>query len=47
MIGLLPADVLRNSPAPMAAAARHLWGPAAGIGIGVVATISCFGALNG
>jgi APA family basic amino acid/polyamine antiporter len=47
VIGLLPADVLRNSPAPMAAAASHLWGPAAGIGIGVVATISCFGALNG
>ena len=47
VIGLLPADVLRNSPAPMAAAASHLWGPAAGIGIGVVATIACFGALNG
>ena len=47
VIGLLPADALRNSPAPMAAAASHPWGPAAGIGIGVVATISCFGALNG
>ena len=47
VIGLLPTDVLRNSPAPMAAAASHLWGPVAGVGVGVVATISCFGALNG
>lgn len=47
VIGLLPADVLKDSAAPMADAARSLWGPAAGIGIGVVATVSCFGALNG
>ena len=47
VIGLLPLDVLRNSAAPMAEAASRLWGPIAGIGIGVVATISCFGALNG
>jgi APA family basic amino acid/polyamine antiporter len=47
VVGMLPADVLRNSAAPMAEAARRVWGNAAGIGIGVVATISCFGALNG
>lgn len=47
VIGLLPADVLRNSAAPMAEAASRLWGPAAGIGVGVVAAVSCFGALNG
>lgn len=47
VIGLLPLDVLRNSAAPMADAASRLWGPLAGIGVGVVATISCFGALNG
>lgn len=47
VIGLLPIDVLRNSAAPMAEAASRLWGPLAGIGVGVVATVSCFGALNG
>jgi basic amino acid/polyamine antiporter, APA family len=47
VIGMLPADVLQASAAPMAQAARHVWGDAAGAAIGVVATISCFGALNG
>ena len=47
VLGLLPADVVRNSQAPMADAARSLWGPAAGIGIAAVAAVSCFGALNG
>ena len=47
VVGMLPADVLRKSAAPMAEAARRVWGNAAGVGIGVVATISCFGALNG
>ena len=47
VIGLLPADLVKNSQAPMADAARSLWGPAAGIGIAAVAAISCFGALNG
>lgn len=47
VIGLLPAAVLAKSAAPMADAARSLWGPLAGVGVGVVATISCFGALNG
>jgi APA family basic amino acid/polyamine antiporter len=35
------------SNAPMADAARVLWGPAASMGIAVVAAISCLGALNG
>jgi APA family basic amino acid/polyamine antiporter len=47
VIGLLPAEILKESPAPMAEAASRLWGAWAGIGVGVVATISCFGALNG
>jgi APA family basic amino acid/polyamine antiporter len=47
VLGLLPADVVRDSQAPMADAARSLWGPAAGIGIAIVAAVSCFGALNG
>jgi len=47
VIGLLPPDVLTKSAAPMAEAASRLWGPAAGIAIGVIATVSCFGALNG
>lgn len=47
VIGLLPADVLEQSQAPMADAARALWGPAAGIALAVVMAVSCFGALNG
>jgi len=47
VIGMLPAGALQASAAPMAEAARHIWGDAAGTAIGVVATISCFGALNG
>lgn len=47
VIGLLPPEELARSTAPMADAATRLWGSAAGVGIGVVATISCFGALNG
>lgn len=47
VIGLLPTDVLRRSSAPMIEAATHVWGRPAGIGLAVVAVISCFGALNG
>lgn len=47
VVGMLPADVLHASAAPMAEAARRVWGAWAGIGIGVIAAISCFGALNG
>jgi APA family basic amino acid/polyamine antiporter len=47
VLGLLPMDVVKSSQAPMADAARQLWGPVAGIGIALVAAVSCFGALNG
>ena len=47
VLGLAPAEQLKDSAAPMADAASALWGPAAGIGIALVAAISCFGALNG
>lgn len=47
VLGLLPREVLAQSQAPMADAARTLWGPAAGVGLAVVMAISCFGALNG
>lgn len=47
VIGLLPSEVLVKSAAPMADAATRLWGSSAGLAVGIVATISCFGALNG
>jgi len=47
VLGLLPAQTLQDSQAPMADAARALWGPAAGVLVAVVAAVSCFGALNG
>lgn len=47
VLGLLPAAQLKDSTAPMADAARALWGPWAGLGIAAVAAISCLGALNG
>lgn len=47
VIGLVPMAQLKDSAAPMAEAARRLWGDGAATGIGAVAAISCFGALNG
>lgn len=47
VLGLLPREVLGASQAPMADAARALWGPAAGVTLAVVMAVSCFGALNG
>ena len=47
VLGLIPAAELKESQAPMADAARLLWGPAAGIVLAAVAAVSCFGALNG
>jgi len=47
VLGLLPADTLKDSQAPMAEAASALWGPRAGLFIAAVAAVSCFGALNG
>ena len=47
VLGVLPAAQLQESAAPMADAARALWGPGAAIGVAAVAAVSCFGALNG
>ncbi|UHQ24625.1 amino acid permease [Lysobacter sp. 5GHs7-4] len=47
VIGVLPAAALQHSQAPMADAARALWGVEAGIALALVAAVSCFGALNG
>ena len=47
VLGLLPADVLAKSGAPMADAASRLWGGWAGVAVGVLAAVSVFGALNG
>jgi len=47
VLGLLRPDAAMASTAPMADAARALWGPAAGVAIAIVAAISCLGALNG
>jgi basic amino acid/polyamine antiporter, APA family len=47
VLGLLPAEIAKDSSAPMADAARLLWGEGAGLAIASVAAISCLGALNG
>ena len=47
VIGLLPADAMHHSAASMVEAACRLWGPTAGLGLALVATVSCFGVLNG
>jgi basic amino acid/polyamine antiporter, APA family len=47
VLGLLSAEALQASQAPMADAARGLWGPWAGRSMALVAAVSCFGALNG
>src|SRR5690606_33864495 len=47
VIGIVPAAQLKDSAAPMADAARLLWGDWAGIGIAVVMAVSCLGALTG
>lgn len=47
VLGLAPAEQLKDSAAPMADAAAALWGPSAGLAIASVAAVSCFGALNG
>lgn len=45
--GVVPADVLAQSPAPMPEAAHRLWGTLAGTLMALVAAVSCLGALNG
>lgn len=47
VVGLLPAQTLARSQAPMADAAALLWGAPAGLALAAVAAVSCLGALNG
>ncbi|MGE4366339.1 amino acid permease [Thermomonas sp.] len=47
VIGLVPADVLKTSGAPMAEAATRTWGPLAGQAVAALAAVATFGAING
>jgi APA family basic amino acid/polyamine antiporter len=47
VLGLVPADTLARSGAPMADAAGRLWGPTAAMGVALLAAVSTFGAING
>ena len=47
VLGIVPAEALHTSQAPMIDAATLLWGQGAGTAIALVAVLSCFGALNG
>ncbi|KAB8314495.1 amino acid permease [Tolypothrix campylonemoides VB511288] len=47
VLGVLPADALAASSAPMADAATALWGRGAGVALALVMAVSCLGALNG
>ena len=47
VMGVLPHDVLASSPAPMADAARVMWGDWAYAAVGLGAVVSCLGAING
>ncbi len=47
VMGLLPREVLSRSTSPFADAAGVIWGPWAAYAVGIGASISCFGALNG
>ena len=45
--GIVAPDLLAKSTAPMADAARQLWGHGAGVAIAVLMAVACLGALNG
>lgn len=47
ILGKIPADILKNSNAPFADFARVLFGNVGAVVIGLVAVLSCAGALNG
>jgi APA family basic amino acid/polyamine antiporter len=47
VLGLVPLDVLKDSPAPFAEAARRLFGNGAGTLMAAAMAVSCLGALNG
>lgn len=45
--GIVAPDLLAKSSAPMADAARQLWGHGAGVAIAALMAVACLGALNG
>ncbi len=47
VMGIIPSDLLTESTAPYADAARKMFGPWAAYAVALGASISCFGALNG
>jgi basic amino acid/polyamine antiporter, APA family len=47
VLGLVPLDQLKDSPAPFADAARSLWGAGGSIVMAAAMAVSCLGALNG
>ena len=47
VLGLVPLDTLKDSPAPFADAARRLWGNGAAAAMAAAMAVSCVGALNG
>jgi APA family basic amino acid/polyamine antiporter len=47
VMGMIPADVLKNSNAPFADAAAMIWGDSARYWVAAGAIVSTFGALNG
>jgi basic amino acid/polyamine antiporter, APA family len=47
VMGLIPADVLKNSTAPFADTAAKMWGESARLWVAFGAIVSTFGALNG
>lgn len=47
VLGLVPLETLKDSPAPFADAARRLWGNAAAAAMAAAMAVSCLGALNG
>ncbi|HEY8011568.1 MAG TPA: amino acid permease [Rudaea sp.] len=47
VLGLLPLDALKDSPAPFADVARELWGNGAAAAMAAAMAVSCLGALNG
>ena len=47
VLGLIPLDTLKDSPAPFADVARKLWGDGAAAAMAAGMAVSCLGALNG
>ena len=47
IMGVIPAETLKNSTAPFAELAEAIFGPGGGFAMAAAAVISCLGALNG